>query len=88
MSIFEITMLLCFGSAWPFSLYKSYTSRQNAGKSVVFLYIVLLGYAAGIMHKILYNQDAVIVLYFLNALFVTADILLYYRNVRLQSVAS
>lgn len=88
MSIFEITMLLCFGSAWPFSLYKSYTSRQNAGKSVVFLYIVLLGYTAGIMHKILYSQDAVIVLYIVNALFVTADIFLYYRNIRFPSVVS
>ena len=37
MSGFEAVMMLCFGSAWPFSIYKSYTSRSNKGKSVWFL---------------------------------------------------
>ena len=73
-------MLLCFGAAWPFSIYKSYTSRKNTGKSVIFLFIVLVGYAAGIMHKILHNLDFVIYLYILNGLMVIADIGLYYRN--------
>jgi len=80
MSIFEIAMLLCFGFAWPFSIYKSYRSRTNSGKSIVFLYIVLAGYAAGIMHKIIYNYDFVIILYAVNGLMVFIDILLYYRN--------
>jgi hypothetical protein len=80
MSVFELAMLLCFGIAWPFSIYKSYKSRQNKGKSVVFLYIVLLGYAAGLAHKLTRNPDAVIYFYILNGLMVTADIILYYRN--------
>jgi hypothetical protein len=80
MSIFEIIMLLCFGAAWPFSIYKSYTSRKNTGKSVIFLFIVLAGYTAGITHKILHSFDLVIYLYILNALMVIADIALYYRN--------
>ncbi|RJQ13343.1 MAG: hypothetical protein C4560_14660 [Nitrospiraceae bacterium] len=80
MSIFEITMLLCFGFAWPFSIYKSYKSKSNSGKSVVFLYIVFLGYLAGIMHKTFYNFDLVIILYIINGLMVLIDILLYYRN--------
>jgi hypothetical protein len=83
MSIFEIAMLLCFGFAWPFSIYKSYRSRTNSGKSIVFLYIVLAGYAAGIMHKIIYNYDFVIILYAVNGLMVFIDILLFYRNRRL-----
>jgi hypothetical protein len=80
LSVFEIMMLLCFGFAWPFSIYKSYKSRTNSGKSVVFLYIVLAGYAAGVMHKIFYNFDLVIILYAVNGFMVFADILLYYRN--------
>jgi hypothetical protein len=80
MSIFEIIMLLCFGAAWPFSIYKSYTSRQNTGKSVVFLFIVLVGYGAGILHKIFYNLNFVVYLYILNGMMVIADIALYYRN--------
>jgi hypothetical protein len=83
MSVFEIIMLLCFGAAWPFSIYKSYTSRKNTGKSVIFLFIVLLGYAAGITHKIFHSYDFVIYLYILNGLMVIADIALYWRNARI-----
>lgn len=83
MSIFEIIMLLCFGSAWPFSIYKTYTARRNEGKSVIFLYAVLLGYCCGIIHKLLYNRDAVIFLYTFNGLMVLTDIVLYHRNARL-----
>jgi hypothetical protein len=80
MSVFEITMLVCFGAAWPVSIYKSLKSRQVAGKSLPFLIIVLVGYGAGVLHKLLYHYDAVIFLYLLNALMVAFDILLYLRN--------
>lgn len=83
LSIFEIIMLVCFGAAWPVSLLKSWRSRTNAGKSVIFLYIIFIGYVAGVLHKLLYHRDAVIALYALNGLMVFADILLYYRNTRL-----
>jgi len=80
MSIFEIGMLLCFGLAWPFSIYRSYVSKQNTGKSLSFLFILLLGYILGIFHKIFYNFDLVIYLYILNSILVSIDILLFYRN--------
>jgi len=80
MSIFEIIMLLCFGAAWPVSIYKSYVSKTTAGKSVIFLYIVLLGYLAGIIHKLLYMPDIVISLYAINSFMVLLDIFMYYRN--------
>ncbi len=80
MSIFEALMLVCFGSAWPFSIYKSYTSRSNKGKSLFFLIIVEIGYLSGITHKLLYSYDLVLFLYLLNALLVFIDLLLYGRN--------
>jgi hypothetical protein len=80
MSIFEIIMLVCFGAAWPVSILKSYRSRSNGGKSVVFLYIVFVGYIAGVLHKIFFNFDLVIFLYILNGLMVFLDICIYYRN--------
>ena len=83
MSIFEIIMLLCFGFAWPVSIYKSYTSRETKGKSVVFLFVVVIGYISGITHKLLYSRDWVVFLYMLNMLMVTVDILMYYRNKRI-----
>ncbi|HHY05960.1 MAG TPA: hypothetical protein GX532_03140 [Clostridia bacterium] len=87
MSIFEIIMLLCFGFAWPFSIYKSYTSRSVEGKSFLFLIVIFVGYLAGILHKIFYYYDNVIYLYIINMTMVTIDMLLYARNLRLQSKA-
>jgi hypothetical protein len=80
MSVFEIAMLVCFGAAWPVSIYKSLKSRQVAGKSLFFLVIVLVGYGAGVLHKLLYHFDGVIYLYLLNAFMVAFDIFLYLRN--------
>ncbi len=83
MSIFEIGMLVCFGAAWPFSILKSWRSRQNGGKSLGFLTIVLIGYLSGITHKLLHSRDPVIFLYALNAAMVAADMALYFRNAHL-----
>ena len=83
MSIFEMIMLLCFGAAWPLSIYKSYTSKSVSGKSVFFLYVIMLGYVSGIINKLLYHYDWVVFLYVLNLLMVTTDLLLYYRNLKL-----
>ena len=76
----EITMLICFGAAWPFSIYKSLKTREVSGKSLLFLVVVLVGYISGICHKLFYRYDRVIFLYALNAVFVLTDILLYLRN--------
>ena len=84
MSFFEILMLICFGAAWPASIWKSYSSGSNEGKSLQFMVIVFIGYLAGILHKIFFNYDFVIFLYMLNALLVFTDILLYYRNGKLR----
>jgi hypothetical protein len=82
MSIFEIGMLLCFGSAWPFSIYKSYRHRHNGSKSIGFLLIIFSGYVLGIMHKLVFNFDVVICIYILNCSMVFVDMLLYLRNHR------
>jgi len=83
MSVFEIIMIVCFGAAWPFSIYKSYKSGSTEGKSLLFLIIVLLGYVAGVLHKFFYNYDLVIWLYVLNFFMVAIDIYLYLYNGRI-----
>jgi len=80
MSPFEILMLCCFGAAWPFSIIRSWRSRSTRGKSVGFLWIVLVGYVAGVLHKYYYHRDLVIYLYATNALMVGIDLALYFRN--------
>ena len=82
-SIFELIMLTCFGMAWPFSIYRSWKARSNRGKSLFFMIIVCTGYISGTIHKTLYSQDPVIVLYSANGLMVLIDIALYYRNYRI-----
>jgi len=86
LSIFEMIMLLCFGSAWPFSIYTSYKTRTAKGKSAFFLFVLLIGYLSGIMHKILYSFDYILILYVLNFCMVGIDILLYFRNKRLDNL--
>lgn len=83
MSAFEAVMLICFGAAWPVSIFKSLTTRSVEGKSLGFLIIVLIGYAAGVLHKVFYDLDRVIMLYIINLLLVGIDILVYLRNVQL-----
>lgn len=84
MSIFEIIMLLCFGAAWPFSICRSFKSRRTGGKSVAFLFIVMIGYVAGIANKIFYRFDNVVYLYALNLTMVAIDTMLWFRNRRLE----
>lgn len=88
MSIFETLMLLCFGCAWPFSIYTSYKTKTAKGKSLFFLVVLLIGYLSGILHKIFYSYDLVIFLYMLNFVMVAIDTGLYVRNKRLDSLKS
>ena len=79
--ILEIGMLFCFGFAWPFNIYKSYKARSNAGKSLLFLVVIWLGYMFGIAFKAVSpNTDFVLWLYVLNIAMVSTDIALFYRN--------
>jgi len=84
MSIFEAGMLICFGAAWPVSIFRSYRSQSTKGKSPVFSGIVLLGYLSGIIHKIIYSNDLVMYLYLLNFIMVSIDLILWFRNARIE----
>ena len=82
--LFETVMMICFGISWPASVYKSWTSRKTGGKSLLFLCLIDFGYLIGLMGKILYNPGYVIAVYCVNMTFVTTDIVLYFRNRRLE----
>lgn len=86
MSIFEIIMLVCFGAAWPLNIYRSWQTRSAVGKSLLFLIVVNVGYVAGMLHKIIYNNDIVLYLYILNFLMVSVDIGLYFWNKKLDAL--
>ena len=96
MNIFESIMLICFGFAWPISIYKSFVSKKTAGKSLLFLIVLQTGYVAGILYKlteflddIKINPDTTmninLYLYILNLVLITVDECLYLRNRRLEA---
>ena len=76
MSPFEAIMLICFGAAWPFSIWRLWKTKVSKGKSTYFLSIVLTGYVSGIVHKLLNCNDYVIYLYVMNAILVSIDLAL------------
>lgn len=77
-------MVVSFGVSWPVSIVKSYTARTAKGKSLCFLVMIFLGYACGILSKLVQETITyVLVFYILNFLMVAADLALYFRNKRL-----
>jgi len=87
LSVFEAVMLLCFGFAWPLSIIRSIKSKSTKGKSIFFLIVIGLGYVSGIIHKLLFSLDIVLVLYILNACMVSIDIVLYFINKKREKLA-
>ena len=84
MGVFEFLMLFCFGFSWPFSILKSIRSKSTKGKSLLFMVLVELGYVFGIIHKAFYNYNWVIWMYVVLFVLVAVDLVLYWRNWRLE----
>ena len=84
MSIYEAIMLICFGASWPVSIWRTYKVKNPVGKSVIFLLLIIIGYVAGIINKVLGTLDWVLWLYVLNLVMVSSDMILviYYRKLR------
>ena len=74
--IFEALMLVCFGAAWPFSIYRMWKTKRSHGKSLLFLWIIWAGYLFGLLFQWFGERSVVIYLYLLNALLVTVDLFL------------
>ena len=93
--ILEIVMILCFGASWPFNVVKSYRARTAKGKSLLFLILIEVGYIAGIAAKLtnpVYmaafgEKWYVLFFYVLNFTMVGVDVVLYFRNRRLDKLA-
>ncbi len=82
-TLLESIMLICFGISWPVSVYKSWKSKSTQGKSLVFIFAIIIGYVAGIIGKILGGQlNYVLALYIVNLTFVSVDLALYFVNRR------
>lgn len=86
--LFEAAMVICFGLSWPLSVVKSWRSRTAKGKSLLFEVFIWIGYVFGIAGKIInHNITYVFIFYILNLCMVSTDIILYFRNCRLDRAA-
>ena len=91
--IFEVLMVVSFGASWPFNVIKSYKARTAKGKSLLFMCLILFGYIVGIASKLVNDAymanfaDKWYVLFFycLNFVMVGADLIIYFRNKKLDS---
>lgn len=90
--LLEALTIFCFGLSWPISIRKSLISRTAKGKSLLFEVFILIGYAFGIVRKII--QVAVFAssgfvfylgffFYVFNFVAIAIDIALYFRNTKL-----
>ena len=77
----ETAMLILFGLSWPFNIYKSWKSRTAKGKSVLFEVFIIAGYLCGLAGKFIGgNISYVVVVYILDVLMVSTDLILTLRN--------
>ncbi len=83
-SILETLMIVSFGISWPINVTKAIRARTAKGKSIMFDYFILAGYFCGLASKIMTQTfNLAFWFYFPNIIMVTADIIVYYRNKRL-----
>lgn len=83
-SMLEATMLICFGLSWPINTMKAYKARSAKNMSLPFILLIIFGYVAGISAKLLMSQmNYVLAVYFINLLVVTLNLMVYFRNKRL-----
>lgn len=81
--ILEMMMVLSFGLSWPISIIKTLKSKTAAGKSPIFIGLIVFGYVCGIIGKIISgNITYVFVFYCINLVMTSFDLglNLYYRN--------
>ena len=79
----EAFMLICFGLSWPLSLYKNIKAKTAKSMSLQFTLLIIIGYIAGITAKIVNNNfNYVLAIYILNLKIVSANIVVYFINLR------
>ena len=89
MNIWVGIMLLCFGASWPSAIAKTIRVKNPAGKSFIFMTLIILGYISGIIGHLSVNgcnsfRQIVFWLYVADVLMVGTDfaLSLYYHNKR------
>lgn len=84
--ILETIMLICFGFSWPANVIKNVQARSAKNMSLPFILLIISGYIAGILAKILSHQiNYVLIVYILNLLIVSVNVFIYFRNKKIDA---
>lgn len=87
--LLEVGMLICFGFSWPINLYKNIRVRSAKGMSLPFILLIVVGYILGIGAKLTGHFSGaaplnyVFAVYIINLGMVSANIVVYFRNRKL-----
>ncbi len=86
--ILETIMLICFGASWPISVLKNIRSKTAKSMSLQFILLIIVGYLAGIAGKIINGKiNYVLVVYVINLLFVSVNLVVYFINKKHDKIA-
>ena len=81
--ILETIMLVCFGFSWPIAVVKNIKAKTAKAMSLPYILLVIVGYIAGIVAKIISgNLSYVLVIYAINVFVVTVNLVVYFINLR------
>ncbi len=81
--LLESTMLICFGLSWPMNLTKNIKAKSAKNMSLQFILLIITGYIAGISAKIYTHRfNYVLIVYLLNLVVVSANVIVYFINSR------
>lgn len=84
--ILETVMLVCFGASWPISVVKNIKAKTARSMSIQFILLIIFGYVAGIIGKIISGQiNYVLAVYLVNLVFVTVNLAVYFINKKYDS---
>ena len=82
--ILETVMLICFGFSWPMSVIRNYKAGTARSMSLPFILMIIVGYVAGIAAKFIsHTAGFVLIVYFINLVMVSANLVIYFRNLKL-----
>lgn len=83
-SLFEAVMLICFGLSWPLNLVKNFKAKSAKAMSLPFLCLIIFGYICGIAAKFIGGISNtplyVTIIYFINLIVVSANLVVYFYN--------
>lgn len=81
--VLETSMLVCFGASWPISVIRNIRAKTAKSMSLQFILLIIAGYLAGIVAKLINGQISyVLLVYLFNLVIVSVNLVVYFVNRR------